>query len=182
MAVRSWLQGLKAILSHDKQVQRRRGSSRRSYIPFLEACEERNLPSTFTVLNLNDSGLGSLRAAVDSTNANPGADTIAFAAGLHGTIKLTSGELLLTDSVMINGSGADRLSVSGNNTSRVFDMTSGLDITIKGLTVTHGYALEQAGGILNQGSNLTLSGDILSQNEAFVLLLAAEHSVVSMAR
>jgi hypothetical protein len=46
--------------------------------------EDRTLPSTFTVLNLNDSGPGSLRAAIAS-----GDDTIAFANGLHGTITLT---------------------------------------------------------------------------------------------
>ena len=83
--------------------------------------EDRTLPSTFTVLNLNDSGPGSLRAEVAAANANLGADTIAFANGLSGTIRLTSGELLITDSVAINGPGADQLSVSGNNASRVFE-------------------------------------------------------------
>src|SRR5262245_35891316 len=72
----------------------------------LEALEDRALPSTFTVLNLNDSGDGSLRAAVAAANANPGADTVAFASGVHGTITLTGGELLISDSVAINGPGA----------------------------------------------------------------------------
>ena len=40
-------------------------------------------------------------------------------------------------------------------------------VTLNDLTITHGFALEQAGGILNQGSNLTLSADVLSQNVAF---------------
>ena len=90
-----------------------------------------------------------------------------FANGLHGTITLTSGELLITDSVTINGPGANQLSVSGNNASRVFEIAAGLNVTISGLTITDGYAPDQGGGILNDGSNLTLSGDDLSQNVAF---------------
>jgi hypothetical protein len=43
------------------------------------------LPSTFTVMNLNDHGSGSLREAVTDANANPGS-TIDFMHGLHGTI------------------------------------------------------------------------------------------------
>ena len=40
-------------------------------------------------------------------------------------------------------------------------------MTISGLTITGGFALDQGGGILNDGNNLTLSGDSLSQNVAF---------------
>jgi hypothetical protein len=39
-------------------------------------------------------------------------------------------------------------------------------VTISGLTVTHGSAADQGGRILNDGSNLTLSGDELTQNVA----------------
>src|SRR4029077_11648766 len=132
--------------------------------PQLMQLEDRTLPSTFTVLNLNDSGPGSLCAAITAANATPGADTIVFAKGLHGTITLTSGELLITDSVTINGPGANKLSVSGNNASRVFELAAGQDVTISGSTITHGFALDQGGGFLNDGSNLTLSADVLSGN------------------
>jgi hypothetical protein len=57
--------------------------------------------------------------------------------------------------------------VSGNNSSRVFEVATGLDVTISGLTITRGRALDVAGGILNNGSNLTLSGDNLAQNVAY---------------
>ena len=60
--------------------------------------------------------------------------------GLRGTITLTSGELLVTDSVTINGPGANQLSVSGNNASRVFEIAAGQNVTISGLTITHGSA------------------------------------------
>ena len=41
---------------------------------------------TFTVTNLDDSGAGSLRQAIEDANANADADTITFQAGLTGTI------------------------------------------------------------------------------------------------
>src|SRR6516225_3437124 len=88
---------------------------RQHFVPRLEALECRTLPSTFTVLNLADSGPGSLRQAILDANAQPGADTIQFAHGLHGTIALTSGELDITDDLTIDGPGAGRLAVSGNH-------------------------------------------------------------------
>jgi hypothetical protein len=73
--------------SRPSQRQRRRGGlavpSGRTVLR-VEALEDRTLPSTFTVLNLNDSGPGSLRAAINSANTHPGADTINFAHSLHG--------------------------------------------------------------------------------------------------
>src|SRR5262245_7519191 len=79
--------------------------------PSFEQLEDRTLPSTFTVLNLADSGVGSLRRAVLAANAAPGADAIAFAAGVHGTLSLTSGELVVTDDLTITGPGVGRLTV-----------------------------------------------------------------------
>ncbi len=172
MAMTSWLQGVKGSLDRNggasrPRPHRRAVTRRRSCRPRLEALDDRTLLSTFTVLNLNDSGIGSLRAAIAASNADTGANTIAFAKGLKGTIALTSGELSITNSVTINGPGANELSVSGQSVSRVFEIGAGLNVTIGGLTVSHGHAPDQGGGILNDGSNLTLSGDDLSQNVAF---------------
>ena len=53
----------------------RGGASRTRPHPFvlrLDALEDRAVPSTFTVLNLADSGAGSLRQAVLDANAHPG--------------------------------------------------------------------------------------------------------------
>src|SRR5262249_61531160 len=62
----------------------------------VEQLEDRTVPSTFTVLNLADSGAGSLRQAVRAANAHPGADAIAFAAGLHDPVTVRPGGTRLT--------------------------------------------------------------------------------------
>jgi hypothetical protein len=97
-------------------------------------------PSTFTVKNLHDSGPGSLRQAVLDANAHPGADTIRFAPSLHGTIALTSGQLAITTPLVIDGPGATRLTVSGSDAGRVFQVATGISVTIDGLTISHGLA------------------------------------------
>ena len=101
--------------------------------------EDRIVLSTFTVNNLADSGLDSLRAAITAANTNPGADVIAFAHGLRGTVALTSGELGITDDLRIDGPGAGRLAISGSDASRVFNISSGVAASIDDLTITHGH-------------------------------------------
>jgi hypothetical protein len=132
--------------------------------PQLEALECRNLLSTLTVLNMADSGAGSLR---DTIAAAQSGDRIVFDPSLaRQTITLTSGELAINQSLDIRGLGADQLTVSGNGASRVFDLTgSGADVTIAGLTIANGLAA-QGGGIENAASNLTLSDDVLSNDRA----------------
>src|SRR5262249_49589942 len=133
---------------------RRRGRrlerhQRPRFVPRLDVLEDRTLPSTFTVLNLADSDPGSLRAAILAANTNPGADVIDFApAARDGTITLTSGQLGITDDLTIDGPGADRLAVSGNDASRVFRIGSGVTAAIADLTITHGRA-DNGGGIWN---------------------------------
>src|SRR5262245_28675487 len=74
---------------------------RRHVRPRLEELECRNLPSTLTVLNNADSGLGSLR---DTIAAAQNGDTIIFDPSLDGqTISLTSGELAINQSLSIRG-------------------------------------------------------------------------------
>ena len=73
-----------------------------------------------TVTNTNDSGPGSLRNALAIANNG---DEISFA--VTGTIGLTTGELVVNDSITISGPGADNLAVNGNAKSRVFYISSG---------------------------------------------------------
>jgi predicted outer membrane repeat protein len=124
------------------------------------------LLSTLTVLNLNDSGPGSLRQAILDATAG---DTINFQAGLSGTIVLTSGELDISQNLTIAGPGAGVLAVSGNNTSRVFGLSSAT-VQISGLTVTRGFTNGgpgSAGGAITANSAaLTLSDCVFSNNQS----------------
>src|SRR5262249_34860316 len=132
----------------------------------VELLEDRWMPSIFLVENLADSGLGSLRQAILDANAQPGADLIAFApAARDGAVALTTGQLSITDDLTIDGPGADRLAVSGNDASRVFRVGSGVSVDIDDLTITHGRA-DNGGGIWNAGGNLSLRHVIVSQNQA----------------
>src|SRR5262249_4466739 len=108
----------------------------------VERLEDRTVPSTFTVRNLADSGPGSLRQAVLDANDRPRADTIRFApAAREGTIALTSGELSITDDLILDGPGVHRLTISGNDASRVFSVSgSATDLVIRDLTIAHGRA------------------------------------------
>ncbi|MBE2223511.1 MAG: family 16 glycosylhydrolase, partial [Anaerolineae bacterium] len=106
-------------------------------------------PTALTVTTLADSGTGSLREAVGLIAAD---GTITFDPGLAGgTIALTSGQLTVDRSVIIDGSGAPGLTVSGNNASRVFQIATGAAVSMNDLTVADGAGAPQGGGILNYG-------------------------------
>jgi len=121
---------------------------------------------TYTVANLNDNGPGSLRQAVLDANGNPGSDLIDFA--VTGTIVLTTGELVISDSVTISGPGALSLTVSGNNASRIFrlDNAAAKSVSINEVTLTGGSASGNGGAILNQGGNLDVGGVRIVGNTA----------------
>src|SRR6516162_6413052 len=146
--------------------------SGRRFLPQIETLEQRTVPSLWTVTSPADSGDGSLRAMIAAAQNE---DQIVFDPSLQGqTITLTSGQLSITKSLDIEGLGADKLAVSGNHASRVFSISGGVTVTIAGLTITNGLALgAQGGGILNDGSALNLSSDILSNNESLGLTGAA---------
>jgi hypothetical protein len=133
----------------------------------VEYLEERSLLSLFSVTNLNDSGGGSLRQAIIDSNNNTtnGPNEIDFAPGLSGTIKLTTGELLIANyDLKIVGPGQGTLSVSGNGNSRVFEIASGVTASLSGITITDGKA-ENGGGVYNIGS-LNLDGCTVASNVA----------------
>lgn len=120
------------------------------------------------VSNTNDSGSGSLRAAIDVANTTSGEDTIEFASSLAGMpILLTAGQLTITEGVTITGLGAKNSVIDAQMNSRVFDIEVG-DVTLDGLTVTGGHTTdisEGGGGIrfLSSGM-LTISHSTISGN------------------
>lgn len=110
---------------------------------------------TIIVTNANDSGVGSLRAAVASATS---AETIIFDAAFFSvprTITLTSGEIGVNTACTIVGPGANQLTISGNNASRVFSFTGG-DFELRGMTIANGLATD-GGGISCVGSPIRLS-------------------------
>ena len=99
----------------NRPVQKRRRSTARSHSqprPIFERLEDRLVPSTFTVNSADDSDDGScdashcsLREAITASNANDGADTIAFAISGAGvpTIRPDSQLTEVTDPAIIDG-------------------------------------------------------------------------------
>jgi beta-glucanase (GH16 family) len=120
-----------------------------------------NCASEMIVTNANDSGPGSLRKALGSVCVN---GTVTFDPAMAGqTVTLLSGPLTLGKNVQIDGSAAPGLTISGNNSDRVFIVNAGVTASISNLTIANGYGWQLAGGILNNGS-LTLDHTIVTQN------------------
>ncbi len=114
--------------------------------------------SGFIVTNNNDSGTGSLRAAVNGANHFPGADDIYFSDAVSGTvIILTSNQMTITEGVTVHGLGAQYLTVSGNNARRVLTTDGSFQVNISGMSLINGDAgSENGGGIYVNGSQVTL--------------------------
>jgi hypothetical protein len=121
--------------------------------------------ATLTVTNTNDSGAGSLRQAI--SNAASG-DTINFSLPVGSTITLTSGELVIEKNLTINGPGANQLTVSGNNLTRVFNIVGNFNVTLSGLTIANGQADDFGGGILNDRGTVNVTNSALSGNSAAI--------------
>jgi hypothetical protein len=157
-----WLQTVLQELSARGACRRRPTAARRfrRQRPTLEALEERTLMSVFTVDHLTDDGMGSgltgdLRYCL--TQATDG-DTIMFA--VTGTITLTQRLPEITQSVRIEGPGANLLTVDGNTFEHVFVVANPATVTISSLTITDGFAFDEGGGIYNDGTLALLACNI----------------------
>jgi titin len=136
--------------------------------PAVEPLEERRLPATFTVVNVNDNGgidpapgarTGTLRQAIVNANANPGSDTIKFNIGTgQQTIKLLAALPVLTGAVVIDGTtqpgftGTPLVELDGSSAGPNADglVVGGGTTAIKGLAVS---------GFSGNGISLTSSGN-----------------------
>jgi len=95
-AWRRWLQGSK----------KRPLRGRRTYRPFLEMLEDRTLPSTFTVLNTNDSGGGQARRGLTANDLSV-VDTEADSGGAHALRALVPASATPPDSLAAPDLGSD---------------------------------------------------------------------------
>ena len=94
-----------------------------------------------------------LRAAIEEANALGGYNTISFS--ITDPITLAS-ELGITSDLTINGPGAGSLAISGNNATRVINISSGATVTITGVTIQDGYLPDANGAGINNSGTLLL--------------------------
>jgi hypothetical protein len=152
--------------------------SRRSASLSVESLEDRCTPAVLTVTSSLDNNVGAtLRDEIAAAHSG---DTIIFKLSLPATITLdpSKGELVINKNLMINGPGAGQLSVSGNNSSRVFEIMGSAKVAINGLTVADGFVSGTpasdfgftyvgGGGILvDFGAQLNLLQDTITANHA----------------
>lgn len=116
----------------------------------------------------------SLREAIALAEDN---QTITFDSSLSGgSIILSQGELLIDNSLNINGLGAKNLTIDGNKESRIFQIDDGnadsqSEVSISGLTIKNGRADDgsqpdiNGGGFLNR-ENLSIADSALVGNNA----------------
>lgn len=132
--------------------------------------------SVFTVTITDDRNTGkcgvgncSLREAIGAANTASGGQTVQFASWVLGIIRLTAGELALTDTLLVQGPGATALTIDGNQTNRIFRIdTAGLAVTIADLTLTNGVVrgASPLGGAVSNNGNLTVRNCLLTLNQA----------------
>lgn len=138
--------------------------------------------STSDVANGND-GLCTLREAITAANSNTASgatagecaagatdsDTISLT-GVTGTITLTSALPVITSEMTIRGPGVNLLTISGNNSFRVFKVTLGGPATVSfsGITISNGRAnMDVGGGIYtDRGANVNVTDSAISNNFA----------------
>jgi predicted outer membrane repeat protein len=129
--------------------------------------------ATWGVSNTTDTPVGqqcptftgcSLREAITSTEANPGADTILVSAG---TYPLTNGELTVTQDLAIARVGAGAATIQGSG-SRILGVTgSGTDLDLKFMALANGSANGNGGAInAGPGTTLTVESSTISNSSA----------------
>ena len=126
-----------------------------AFSPLVFRCDAAEL----IVTNTNDSGAGSLRAALETADSNNEADTIGFADSLQNeTITVTGDQLRINSEVTLTGFANATLTISGDGQRRLFDLDDGALATISRLTLADGFASNSGSGaaIANSGS-LTLN-------------------------
>jgi hypothetical protein len=112
-----------------------------------------------------DSGNGSLRdAATFSTNGT----TVTFTNTLSGqTLLLTGGEIVLNGNLTIDGSAlTNAIQISGNHSSRIFEVASNANITLTSLTLMNGNSASGGAVLVDGGGSLTMVDSTVSSNSA----------------
>lgn len=117
--------------------------------------------TTWGVVDNGDSGTGTLRWAVASASNG---DIIEFNLPPASVITLTSGEIAINVNLSINGPGAGNLTVSGNDSSRVFNISHGANVTINHITIANGRVTNNQGGGIRNAGQLTITDCVMRDN------------------
>jgi len=106
--------------------------------------------ATWSVSSTTDTPVGqacpgftncSLREAITSTEANPGSDAILVSAG---TYPLTNGQLTVTQDLTVSRVGAGAATVSGSNSSRIFNISGSGTVTRTAPTLIQAPSVKRA--------------------------------------
>lgn len=132
-------------------------------------------------------GFCTLREAITSANNNAPVGVMpgecAGGSGLSDTITIPSatftmsiagtddanlgGDFDVLSNVVLQGTSSTTAIIDGNNLDRVFHVLNGASVTMNDLSITHGTALMNGGGILLENSTfLNLTNVVLSNNSA----------------
>jgi CSLREA domain-containing protein len=138
--------------------------------------------ATYTVTKEADTSDGlcnadcSLREAITAANATVDNDVIVFALPFFSsprTITLSLGELTVANngSLTIYGTGANRLTISGNNATRILSTGSGVVVNIHHIRFTGGNGAGavntgRGGALYNVGGTMLLTNSVLTGNTA----------------
>jgi len=150
-----------------KAFRRRHPKKPRTSRLFLECLEDRFVPSTFVVNNLNDSGTGSLRWAITSSNAATGqTNNINFNLGTDNFIVPASALPAVTNPVVIDGTTnphSGSVEISG---AAVHGGADGLTLDADGCTVRGLFLIKWGGdGLVVNSNNNNIVGDTFGWTE-----------------
>jgi uncharacterized protein with beta-barrel porin domain len=134
----------------------------------------------FTVTNTADSGAGSLRDAINQANlAGAGVHNINFTPGAAGTISLNAPLPLISNNMIIDGSGSGGTTIDGQSARRAFFIGGGsllptlTTVTIQNLSIANTLSTggSGTGGSIGGGGGLGAGGAIfINENSGTVTL------------
>lgn len=121
----------------------------------------------YTVTNIADSGAGSLRAALNSSNTDNADSSITFDPNFFSTLKtitLATGLGVANNGSLTITGPATGVEISGNQARRVFAVATGANVTFTRLNFIRGRS-DLGGGINNDG-NLTVNRCKIELNQS----------------
>jgi len=116
---------------------------------------------------------GSLRACIIWANGNPGTDTLTLPGGTYtlslagtGENAAASGDLDITDDIIIDGDAVSATIINANGIDRVFEVLN-VSATFSNLTIRDGNVTGEGGGIaVSAAGSVSMSESTLSANTA----------------